>query len=114
MAIFSLERGAPYYYTKGWNWRAYAAYVIGIVPVFPGFLKAVGVQSIPIGAKQLYTFSLPVGIIVAGVTYWGLNVAFPSAGGPFDKWSEPAPGEVDEIAHGTNERLDKDPEKNIA
>ena len=88
-AMFSSEKHAPYYYTKGWNWRAYAAYVMGIVPVFPGFLFSVGVTSIPIGAQRLYIFALPIGIIVSAIAYWGINMWKPPMGGITENWSEP-------------------------
>src|SRR3712207_7127962 len=29
-----------YAYSGGWNWRAIAAVLIGVIPVLPGFLKA--------------------------------------------------------------------------
>ncbi|KAF2705533.1 hypothetical protein K504DRAFT_505940 [Pleomassaria siparia CBS 279.74] len=38
----------------GWNWRAYEAYLAGVVPVFPGFLAQAGIESVPIGAQHLY------------------------------------------------------------
>jgi cytosine/uracil/thiamine/allantoin permease len=88
-AMFSREKHAPYYYTKGWNWRAYAAYVIGIIPVFPGFLSSVGLKGVPIGAQRLYVFALPIGIIVSMLTYWGLSVWKPPMGTPVAQWSEP-------------------------
>ncbi|KAL8332660.1 hypothetical protein RB593_002762 [Gaeumannomyces tritici] len=31
---FTADRDGPYYYRHGWNWRAYAAYIIGIAPNF--------------------------------------------------------------------------------
>ena len=77
-ALFSSERGGPYYYFKGWNWRAYVAYVAGTVPVLPGFLHSCGVDSIPIGAQRLYIFALPIGIFVSATVYWALERWFPS------------------------------------
>ncbi len=102
IALFTRERGTAYHYTGGWNWRAYAAYIAGIVPVFPGFLSSCGVKGIPIGAQRLNVFSLPVGIIVAALVYWGICHFFPVSGVPFTKWNEPAPGEIDDIMSGAD------------
>lgn len=30
-----------YWYNHGWNWRAYAAFLIGVAPLIPGFAKSI-------------------------------------------------------------------------
>ena len=103
-ALFSREKSTPYYYTMGWNWRAYAAYIIGIVPLFPGFLKACGLKSVPIAAGHLYIFALPVGIILSALAYWGICLMFPIPGMTSEamkmEMDEPVMGEIDEIMYG--------------
>lgn len=95
--LFSLEKSASYYFFFGWNWRAYAAYLLGMVPVFPGFLASIGVQGVPIGSQRLYVFAFPVGIIVSALCYWGFNIWSPPAEGLPTRWSEPAIGEIDAL-----------------
>lgn len=79
-SFFTTSHEGTYWYLSGWNYRAYVAYVAGIVPVFPGFLHAVGVKGIPIGAQRLYIFALPVGICISAAVYWGLCLWSPIDG----------------------------------
>jgi nucleobase:cation symporter-1, NCS1 family len=98
--LYSAERGAAFHYWKGWNWRAYLAYVLGIVPCFPGLLTAVGVRGIGIDASRVYTFALPIGIVVAAIAYWGFNIISPPPGGIISQWSEPALDKIDILMEG--------------
>lgn len=43
---------AHYYYHKGWNVQALVAYIIGIIPPFPGFVGTLGVN-VSSGATDL-------------------------------------------------------------
>ena len=36
------------------QWRAYVAYICGIIPNAPGFGGAVGAATVPIGATRVY------------------------------------------------------------
>lgn len=96
--MFSNERNTVYHYYKGWNWRAYAAYVIGIIPVLPGFLSSVGVKGISVGYQRFYYFALPVGIVLGMVSYWAINLWMPPPGGLVKEWSEPKVDIVDGIS----------------
>ncbi|KAI6784127.1 uncharacterized protein J7T54_004673 [Emericellopsis cladophorae] len=66
-----------YWYNKGWNPRAAAAFLVAIVPGLPGLIKAVnpGVD-VPEGFQNIYTLNWLVGVVVAGVLYYGLSVFF--------------------------------------
>lgn len=99
-SMFSAERGAHYYYNFGWNWRAYGAYLAGMVPAFPGFLSSVGVKGVPLGAQRLFIFALPIGIVVSALVYWGLSVLSPPMGGLVKGWQEPR---VEELLDGLSE-----------
>lgn len=58
-----------YSYNKlGINWRAFAAYICGILPNVVGFAGAVG-RDVPKGATYVYNVSYFAGYIVAFVTY---------------------------------------------
>jgi NCS1 family nucleobase:cation symporter-1 len=68
-----------YSYSGGWNWRAIAAVLIGVVPVLPGFLKAAttpnftGVFDNPSFIEGLYNYGLFFTFFVAGLAYLLLN-----------------------------------------
>jgi NCS1 family nucleobase:cation symporter-1 len=86
--LFHSRKDGIYHYTGGWNWRAYAAYLAGMVPVFPGFLDSIGVKGIPVGAIKLFYLALPVGIFVGAAVYYPLNYFWPPPGGMATKWHE--------------------------
>jgi NCS1 family nucleobase:cation symporter-1 len=85
------ETGEYSYGGKGFNWRAIAALIIGILPNIPGFLdnihaiklsKILGDQSGFTGAPfwlNLYTYAWFVGLFVAGIAYLVLNAISPVA-----------------------------------
>jgi len=58
-----------YRYTKGLNWRAYLAYIIGIIPNFYGLLNNMG-DLAPLAVTRLYYFAYPIGLVVSFVVYW--------------------------------------------
>ena len=51
--LYSGKRSGPYYYTLGVNWRAYTAYICGILINVVGFAGAVG-RGVPLGAQYIY------------------------------------------------------------
>ncbi|KAM5352697.1 hypothetical protein ACJ41O_005419 [Fusarium nematophilum] len=82
----SAHTGA-YYFTHGWNIRAYAAYVIGIIPNFYGFLNNMGVSA-PLGITRFYFFAYWVGLGLSGLTFWASCKIWPPAIME-DGWKEP-------------------------
>jgi NCS1 family nucleobase:cation symporter-1 len=74
------DRAGRYTYFKGWNLAAVAAFVIGVAPNLPGFLKAAGLPAAAgIGAPWtgLYDYAWFVGAGIAAAVY----VAAMRAGG---------------------------------
>jgi nucleobase:cation symporter-1, NCS1 family len=69
-----------YSYSGGWNWRAIAAVLIGVIPVLPGFFKAAttpgfaGVFQNPTFIESLYNYGLFFTFGVAGVAYLALSM----------------------------------------
>lgn len=62
--------GSVYWYTYGWNLRAVAAFVLGIVPTLPGFIRSINSSlGIPIGASYTFAVVYPVGVVVSGGFY---------------------------------------------
>ena len=51
--LYSAKKEGPYWYAMGFNWRAYAAYIGGILINVVGFAGATG-DKVPIGATYIY------------------------------------------------------------
>ncbi|KAF2627417.1 uracil permease [Macroventuria anomochaeta] len=69
--LYSGKKTGPYYYTLGFHWRGYAAYIAGILINVVGFAGAIG-RDVPIGAKRIYDLNFFAGFLVASIVYWGL------------------------------------------
>lgn len=67
----------------GVNWRAYAAYILGILPNIVGFAGACG-ANVPKGATYVYNLSFFVGYLSAFFSYALLVQFFPIKGCPVD------------------------------
>ncbi len=74
--LYSARRSGPYYYTLGLHWRAYAAYVAGILINVVGFAGAVG-NEVPIVATYIYNVNFFGGFIISSGLYWMLCRLFP-------------------------------------
>jgi NCS1 family nucleobase:cation symporter-1 len=62
-------RGGAYEYSNGINWIAIAAFVLGVLPNFPGFIAAVsGHATTPLFA-MLYNWAWFVGFLLAACVY---------------------------------------------
>jgi NCS1 family nucleobase:cation symporter-1 len=68
-ACFTASKDGAYYYTHGWNLRAYVAYVIGIAPNFYGFLHNMGVPA-PLAITRFYYVAYWVALIISGGVFW--------------------------------------------
>ncbi len=69
-----------YSYRAGWNWRAVAALVIGVLPNLPGFLAAAGfISGIAPLFETLYTYAWFVGLGISSVVYFVLMRMSPPA-----------------------------------
>jgi NCS1 family nucleobase:cation symporter-1 len=66
--LYSGKPTGPYYYTLGFHWRGYAAYIAGILINIVGFVGAIG-KDVPSGAKRIYDLNFFAGFLVAGLTY---------------------------------------------
>jgi len=63
------DRGI-YWYDYGFNWRAFAAFVVGFGPLMPGFAKSIQ-NNLDVGdAWKLYTFAWLFGFFVSLLTYY--------------------------------------------
>ncbi|KAJ5833804.1 Uracil permease [Penicillium riverlandense] len=78
-ALYSARKSDPYYYTFGFSWRAYTAYICGILINIVGFAGAVG-RKVPAGAQYIYNLNYFTGFIVSTVVYYLLVRFFPIPG----------------------------------
>lgn len=69
--LYSAQKTGPYYYTFGFHWRGYAAYIAGILINVVGFAGAVGVE-VPKGATYIYNLNFFCGFAVASTVYYTL------------------------------------------
>lgn len=77
----------------GCNWRAYVAYISGILPNIVGFVGATETHKVPIGATRVYQLNFFAGFISSFTVYALLCYLSPIAGvpqvKPFEKgWHE--------------------------
>jgi cytosine/uracil/thiamine/allantoin permease len=59
-----------YWYTGGWNWRAYASFVIGFAPLLPGFAKSIDHSLDVGGAWKIYTFAWLYGFFTSTLVHY--------------------------------------------
>ncbi|KAI0716451.1 permease for cytosine/purines, uracil, thiamine, allantoin-domain-containing protein [Earliella scabrosa] len=77
--LYRTRRDGWYYYTYGINFRAYAAYIAGILINVVGFAGATG-QQVPLAATRIYQMSFFTGFGVSALVYYTLNKLFPVRG----------------------------------
>jgi NCS1 family nucleobase:cation symporter-1 len=92
--LYDARKTGPYHFTFGVHWRAYAAYIAGIVINVVGFAGAVGTP-VPIGATYVYNLNFFCGFIVSSGMYWGLCKIWPIPACS-DKWMEVG-DEIDDL-----------------
>lgn len=80
--LYTANPECNYTYNKfGVNWRAYVAYIAGIMPNIVGFAGACG-ATVPIGATYIYNLSYFAGYFTAFFSYALLCQFFPVKGTP--------------------------------
>jgi NCS1 family nucleobase:cation symporter-1 len=69
--LYSGSKQGVYYFTFGVNWRAYVAYIAGILINAVGFAGAVGAR-ISTTAQNMYHLNFYLGFIISSFVYYGL------------------------------------------
>jgi NCS1 family nucleobase:cation symporter-1 len=59
-----------YSFTNGFNRYALITLLLGILPNIPGFLKTIGLISIPAWLAGIYSYAWFVGFLVSGISYY--------------------------------------------
>lgn len=93
--LYDARKTGPYFFTLGFNWRAYAAYISGILINVVGFAGAVNGGNVPIGATYIYNFNFFCGFIISALMYWGLCKLYPVPACS-DTWMEVG-DQIDEV-----------------
>ncbi|KAF2008762.1 hypothetical protein BU24DRAFT_456027 [Aaosphaeria arxii CBS 175.79] len=102
-ALYTTSREGPYRFTKGWNIRAFAVYIIAVAPNFYGFLNQLGVTA-ALSIQRFYYVAYPVALLIAYGGYWVSNLVWPAkALHTHEGWLEPKEY-VDEF-DGSNARI---------
>lgn len=74
--LYRSERGGPYVFWRGFNFRAFAIYFIAVAPNFYGFLNKLGISA-GMGVVKAYYFAYPIGIVIAFCGFFLINRLFP-------------------------------------
>lgn len=76
-SVYRAEKGCPYYYTYGVNFRAYAAWMVGVGLVISGIRGAIEPGSISAVVVNIYNCGFVLSFTAAGVTYYVLCRIWP-------------------------------------
>ncbi|KAI0482558.1 permease for cytosine/purines, uracil, thiamine, allantoin-domain-containing protein [Xylariaceae sp. FL0804] len=74
------QPGGIYWFWHGLNWRAFAAYFLGMAWALPGFVEAVGGPPVSEGWYHLFQISFFFGYAVSGSLFYLFNRLFPPPG----------------------------------
>ncbi|KAK6455231.1 allantoin permease [Scheffersomyces xylosifermentans] len=119
-ALSDRETGAytAYRYNKfGINWRAYLAYIAGILPNIVGFVGATGTHHVPDGATKIYQLNFFMGFISAFLVYGAACRLSPIDGvpevGAFEKgwhetWADVEDFEEELVGHVVHQGIEMD------
>lgn len=68
--LYTGRKTGAYWYHYGLHWRAYAAYIAGIIINIVGFVGAVTGKKVPAGATYIYNLNFFAGFLVSSVIYY--------------------------------------------
>lgn len=95
--LYIANNSSCYFYSNGVNWRAYVAYICGILPNIVGFVGETKTHKVPMGATYVYYFSFFTGYAASSAVLLILTILFPISGLPdckifelkfFEEWQE--------------------------
>ncbi|KAH8895262.1 hypothetical protein GQ53DRAFT_714883 [Thozetella sp. PMI_491] len=68
--LYTGTTSSRYWYYRGWNLRAIAAWIIGVALPFPGLIATFGTVSVDTGAKRMWYLGYILSIVLSGVAYY--------------------------------------------
>ena len=74
--LYTANNSSAYWYTFGFNWRGFTAWVMALWPVLPGFVRSIRGISSGSGWDHLYDMTYFYGFFVAAFVHWALHTAF--------------------------------------
>ncbi|CAO2653150.1 Nn.00g025610.m01.CDS01 [Neocucurbitaria sp. VM-36] len=79
--LYNPSPDSIYWFWKGCNWRAFAAWAAGVWITLPGFVQWVQNSQVTLqGWSHMYYFSWPLGTLLSMGSYWGLCWLIPIKG----------------------------------
>ncbi|KAJ1712062.1 uracil permease [Aspergillus flavus] len=70
-----------YFYTMGFNWRGVLPWLVGWVPLLPGFMHSINPAiKVSVGADHLYALGFPYGLLSSMAIHTLVNKCFPPPG----------------------------------
>ncbi|KAF3023152.1 hypothetical protein E8E14_013987 [Neopestalotiopsis sp. 37M] len=71
------DQRSAYWYTHGFNFRGFAAWILGMAPLLPGFARAVQGSSNNNGWDHIYQIAYFYGFVTSFTTYYLFYLVFP-------------------------------------
>ncbi|KAH8884067.1 allantoin permease [Thozetella sp. PMI_491] len=98
--MYTLSSEGRYYFFKGWNLRAFAAFVIGFLLPLPGFIGSFGTTTVSEGATHMYTLGWVLSFLVGGLAYLVICLVFRLPGDDGEHGFETVSAEYTDFEHG--------------
>lgn len=73
--LFRKSPSGRYYFTKGFNIRALAAFVVGFILPLPGFVASFGYE-LSSAASNMFALGWALSFAVGGISYWVICLIF--------------------------------------
>ncbi|TLD31219.1 hypothetical protein PspLS_02494 [Pyricularia sp. CBS 133598] len=78
--LFTKSKEGRYYYSGGFNLRAYASFLIGFLLPLPGFIMSFGTTEKSIAASNLYALGWELSFVIGGLSYAVASWLWPMQG----------------------------------
>ena len=79
--LYRPDSSSIYWYTGGFNLRAFGAWAVGWAPQLPGFIATVNPSvKVPAACMNMYFLAFPLGFAISSVIYYGICKVFPIVG----------------------------------
>ena len=74
------RQGGKYWYTAGFNWKAFLVFFVVVAPSMPGFVVAINLHSINEGWTRVFEITYFLGYGAGAILYFTLNKVLPTKG----------------------------------